>query len=227
MVRSAKAASGDTPSMAMKVTDTDDLQRGLRDGVRRTPSARPGHETARGLARGGRVRRPLAPQRARRAGADLQRPGLVVLRYDRPERVGMDLNHPPNFDEAGRPVGVLAIVVDSTERMLTSRRLVEDRERFAALFEQAPTFTAVLRGPTIASSSRTPAATGLSAPRRPSARPRRGLARRGRERLSRAPRRGLSQRSRFLGPWGPLLAEIVRALTSRPAAAPACDIVAR
>ena len=43
--------------------------------------------------------------------------------------------------------GVLVICTETTQQVLTERRLVAERERFAQLFEQAPSFMAVLRGP--------------------------------------------------------------------------------
>ncbi|MGN6155441.1 MAG: GAF domain-containing protein [Sphingomicrobium sp.] len=43
--------------------------------------------------------------------------------------------------------GVLCIVNETTERVLAERRNVSERERFSALFEQAPGFMALLRGP--------------------------------------------------------------------------------
>ena len=44
--------------------------------------------------------------------------------------------------------GVLVICTETTQQVLTERRLTAERERFAQLFEQAPTFMCVLRGPT-------------------------------------------------------------------------------
>ncbi|MDB5893114.1 MAG: hybrid sensor histidine kinase/response regulator [Rhodoferax sp.] len=58
-----------------------------------------------------------------------------------------DLDYSPVFDAAGTAVGALAVVVETTRQVLTARRLEEERGRFVELFEQAPTFMAVLRGP--------------------------------------------------------------------------------
>jgi len=44
--------------------------------------------------------------------------------------------------------GVMVICTETTQQVLTERRLTAERERFAQLFEQAPTFMCVLRGPT-------------------------------------------------------------------------------
>ena len=43
--------------------------------------------------------------------------------------------------------GVLVIVTETTEQVLAKQRLSAERERFAQLFDQAPTFLALLRGP--------------------------------------------------------------------------------
>ena len=43
--------------------------------------------------------------------------------------------------------GVLVICTETTEQVLAERRLSAERERFVQLFDQAPTFLAVLRGP--------------------------------------------------------------------------------
>ena len=42
---------------------------------------------------------------------------------------------------------MLVICTETTEQILTERRITAERERFAQLFEQAPTFMTVLRGP--------------------------------------------------------------------------------
>jgi PAS domain S-box-containing protein len=43
--------------------------------------------------------------------------------------------------------GVLVLCTETTQQVLTEKRLAADRQRLAQLFEQSPTFTAVLRGP--------------------------------------------------------------------------------
>jgi signal transduction histidine kinase/ActR/RegA family two-component response regulator len=43
--------------------------------------------------------------------------------------------------------GVLVVCTETTEQVLAERRLSAERERFVQLFDQAPTFLAVLRGP--------------------------------------------------------------------------------
>lgn len=50
---------------------------------------------------------------------------LTLHRHGRPERVWMNLDYSPVFNEEGRPAGVLAIVVETTVR-----KAIEERERF-------------------------------------------------------------------------------------------------
>ncbi|EJE54528.1 fused histidine kinase with GAF domain/response regulator receiver [Acidovorax sp. CF316] len=60
----------------------------------------------------------------------------------------VDLNYSPLVDEAGTPVGAMALVVETTDKVLADRRLLLERERFATLFEQSPSFMVLLQGPT-------------------------------------------------------------------------------
>ena len=48
---------------------------------------------------------------------------LVLHRHGAPEDVWMDLSYSPIRDETGTPVGVLAIVVETTERVLAERQI--------------------------------------------------------------------------------------------------------
>ncbi|MEA1830879.1 GAF domain-containing protein [Methylobacterium durans] len=52
---------------------------------------------------------------------------LTLHRHGRPEQVWMNLDYSPVLDETGTPAGVVAIVVETTERVLAERR-----ERFHA-----------------------------------------------------------------------------------------------
>ena len=47
---------------------------------------------------------------------------LTLYRNGRPEQVFMDLDYSPVLDESGRPAGVLAIVIETTERVVAERR---------------------------------------------------------------------------------------------------------
>jgi two-component sensor histidine kinase len=72
---------------------------------------------------------------------------LTLHRNGRPEPVWMNLDYSPVLDESSRPGGVLAIVVETTERVLAERRIAEEGARLRDMFKQAPGFMAVLGGP--------------------------------------------------------------------------------
>src|ERR1700753_1939882 len=54
---------------------------------------------------------------------------LTLFRSGAAEQVWMNLDYSPVFDESGRPGGVVAIVVETTERVLAERRQAGERER--------------------------------------------------------------------------------------------------
>jgi len=72
---------------------------------------------------------------------------LTLNRNGQAEQVWMNLDYSALLDDAGEPAGVMAVVVETTAKVLAERRLSGERERLAQLFEQAPGFMAMLRGP--------------------------------------------------------------------------------
>ena len=72
---------------------------------------------------------------------------LTLHRHGRPESVWMNLYYSPVIGEDGRPAGLMAIVVETTRAVLARRELQAEREQLRQLFEQAPTFMALLQGP--------------------------------------------------------------------------------
>jgi PAS domain S-box-containing protein len=72
---------------------------------------------------------------------------LTLYRDGRPEQAWMDLDYSPVLDETGKPAGVIAIVVETTEKVLAQRWLNAEQERLRAMFEQAPGFIAIMAGP--------------------------------------------------------------------------------
>ncbi|KAA2234897.1 PAS domain-containing sensor histidine kinase [Salinarimonas soli] len=72
---------------------------------------------------------------------------LTLHRRGEPEPVWMNLDYSPVLDESGAPGGVLAIVVETTERVLAERRIAEEGRRLRDMFEQAPGIMAITRGP--------------------------------------------------------------------------------
>ncbi len=57
---------------------------------------------------------------------------LTLYRHGRAEQVWMNLDYSPVIDESGRPGGVLAIVVETTKRVLSEREIKESGDRFRA-----------------------------------------------------------------------------------------------
>ncbi|MDB5654633.1 MAG: sensor hybrid histidine kinase [Tardiphaga sp.] len=72
---------------------------------------------------------------------------LILRRNGVPETVWMNLDYSPVPDESGRPAGVIAIVIETTERVLADRRNAAEGDRLRAMFEQAPGFMAMFDGP--------------------------------------------------------------------------------
>jgi PAS domain S-box-containing protein len=61
---------------------------------------------------------------------------LVLYRHGRPEQVWMNLDYSPVPDESGRPAGVFAVVIETTERVLAERAKRENEARFLAMEER-------------------------------------------------------------------------------------------
>ncbi|NNM72827.1 hybrid sensor histidine kinase/response regulator [Enterovirga aerilata] len=82
--------------------------------------------------------------------------GQTVAAKDRPfyierhgygEEVFFDISYSPVPLDDGSVGGVLCIVSETTERVRAQRQIVEERERLAGMFQQAPGFMALLREP--------------------------------------------------------------------------------
>jgi PAS domain S-box-containing protein len=72
---------------------------------------------------------------------------LTLERNGAAEQVSMNLDYSPVVDEDGNAVAVVVIVVDTTEKVRNERLAEHERERLRQMFEQAPSFIAMLRGP--------------------------------------------------------------------------------
>jgi len=72
---------------------------------------------------------------------------LTLYRNGAPEQVWMNLDYSPVPGESGEPAGVIAIVVETTDRVLADRRNEAEHRRLAQMFEQGPSFMALLDGP--------------------------------------------------------------------------------
>src|ERR1700691_4397336 len=72
---------------------------------------------------------------------------LTLYRTGKPEQVWMNLDYSPVVDEGGQPAGVIAIVIETTQRVLADRCAVAEQARQRQLLSQMPGFVAVLTGP--------------------------------------------------------------------------------
>nr|WP_281432957.1 PAS domain S-box protein [Aestuariivirga litoralis] len=72
---------------------------------------------------------------------------LDLNRDGRSRKAWMNLDYSPVLDESGKPAGVMAIVVETTGKMMAERWHRSERERQIQMFEQSPGFMAMLHGP--------------------------------------------------------------------------------
>ena len=72
---------------------------------------------------------------------------LTLHRSGVPEQVWMNLDYSPVPDESGKPAGVIAIVIETTQRVLAERRARAERERQQVLWRQMPGFVGIVTGP--------------------------------------------------------------------------------
>ena len=72
---------------------------------------------------------------------------LTLRRNGVDEQVWLNLDYSPIADDAGRPCGVIVYVSETTDRVKYDRAVAGERERLRQMFEQAPSFMAMLRGP--------------------------------------------------------------------------------
>jgi PAS domain S-box-containing protein len=72
---------------------------------------------------------------------------LTLFRRGRAEPVWLDLDYSPVLDEQNRPAGVIAIVIEVTDKILAQRRLDAERKQFGQMFDQSPSFMSMKYGP--------------------------------------------------------------------------------
>ena len=72
---------------------------------------------------------------------------LMLDRRGRPEEAHFAFSYTPVRDEQGSITGLFCPCTETTEQVLAQRRYLAERERLQQLFEQAPGFMAMLRGP--------------------------------------------------------------------------------
>ncbi len=72
---------------------------------------------------------------------------LTLHRSGRPDTAWLNLDYSPVFDESGKPAGVMAIVIETTARVMAERAATGEREKLTQMFREAPSFMALLDGP--------------------------------------------------------------------------------
>jgi PAS domain S-box-containing protein len=72
---------------------------------------------------------------------------LLLDRGGELERAHFAFSYTPVRDEDETVAGLFGACIETTKQVFAGRELMAQREQFAQLFEQAPTFMAVLRGP--------------------------------------------------------------------------------
>jgi PAS domain S-box-containing protein len=72
---------------------------------------------------------------------------LVMRRRGYDEKAFFTFSYSPVRDESGAVAGMCCVCVETTEQVLAETYRTEENERFRTLFEQAPGFMAILRGP--------------------------------------------------------------------------------
>ncbi len=72
---------------------------------------------------------------------------FTLQRNGDPEQAWFDLDYSPIVGADGVPLGVLAVVVETTGKVRAERRASGEHARLQAMFEQAPGFMALLTGP--------------------------------------------------------------------------------
>jgi PAS domain S-box-containing protein len=73
---------------------------------------------------------------------------LTLYRHDgKPEQVWLTLDYSPLLGEEGRPAGIMAIVIEITDKVRIERELDAERKSLKRMFEQAPGFIAIASGP--------------------------------------------------------------------------------
>ncbi len=73
---------------------------------------------------------------------------LTLYRHGgKPEQVWLNLDYSPLLGEDGRPAGVMAIVVEITDKVKIERELEAERNSLKRMFNQAPGFIAMVSGP--------------------------------------------------------------------------------
>ncbi|CAN7442917.1 PAS domain-containing protein [Phenylobacterium sp. LjRoot219] len=74
---------------------------------------------------------------------------LTIYRTGAAEQVWMNIDCSPVLDEDGRPLGMLCVIIETTERVLAERRSAMEFARLRDMFAQAPGFICLMTGPNL------------------------------------------------------------------------------
>ncbi|TPG42600.1 PAS domain S-box protein [Sphingomonas koreensis] len=72
---------------------------------------------------------------------------LTLERDGNPRKLWANLEYSPALGDDGNPIGVVAIVLETTERVLAAAALNDERRRLLQMAENTPSFMALLEGP--------------------------------------------------------------------------------
>jgi PAS domain S-box-containing protein len=72
---------------------------------------------------------------------------MTLQRAGRDEKTWFNLDYSPVTGEDSKPIGVIALVIETTARVRAERYQSGERDRLETMFEQAPGFMAMLTGP--------------------------------------------------------------------------------
>jgi PAS domain S-box-containing protein len=72
---------------------------------------------------------------------------IPMERHGRREDAWFSFSYTPIRDESGQVAGMFCAAVETTGKVLAERRAMAERERLQQLFQQAPSFMAMVRGP--------------------------------------------------------------------------------
>ncbi|MGK5025963.1 PAS domain S-box protein [Janthinobacterium sp. RB2R34] len=72
---------------------------------------------------------------------------LTWMRDGRFQRYWLNLDYSPIYDDHDLAVGIICVVVDTTDKVNAERHLKHEHARMAQMFDQAPGFMALLQGP--------------------------------------------------------------------------------
>ena len=72
---------------------------------------------------------------------------LTLVRDGTPRMLWADLEYSPALGDDGQPIGVVAIVIETTDKVLADRRAADERRRLLQMAQNSPTFMALLEGP--------------------------------------------------------------------------------